>query len=278
MLPQKRPGVYLIRNVTNNKVYVGSAARSIHERWTCHKWQLRHNKHENRHLQHAWGKYGEQAFEFIILESIENVDTILEREQFWLDLYMSRDRSACYNNSPTAGSCRGVKLSKETKERMRVAQTGKKYSDEARQKMSESGKLRPPPSDATRAKLSKALRGRRRTPETADKIAKTYAGLISPDGIAYPNIKNLHQFSRMRSLDPSSMRKVAVGELRQFRGWRHINSEPLIMLVYAFMSPDGIRHETACVSAFAREQGLNYRSLSSVHSGKRKSHKGWRKA
>lgn len=74
-------GVYKITNTVNGKFYVGSAI-NIKRRWTVHRYKLRHNKHDNKHLQSAWNKYGESAFEFSIIELCEDS---LQKEQHYLD-------------------------------------------------------------------------------------------------------------------------------------------------------------------------------------------------
>lgn len=45
-------GIYAILNRKNNKIYIGKF-KNIIQRWRCHKYLLRNNKHEN-HLQRAW--------------------------------------------------------------------------------------------------------------------------------------------------------------------------------------------------------------------------------
>lgn len=74
-------GVYKITNTVNGKFYVGSAI-NIKRRWTVHRYKLRHNKHDNKHLQSAWDKYGESAFEFSVIELCEDS---LQKEQHYLD-------------------------------------------------------------------------------------------------------------------------------------------------------------------------------------------------
>jgi len=74
-------GIYRIRNLLNNKCYYGSA-KNIKIRWTKHKSQLKHNRHENIILQRAWDKYGKDNFIFEICEEID----LLLIEQKYLDL------------------------------------------------------------------------------------------------------------------------------------------------------------------------------------------------
>ena len=60
-------GVYKITNTINGKFYIGSSY-DIEGRWDCHKKCLKGNYHNNPKLQHAWNKYGQNAFIFEILE------------------------------------------------------------------------------------------------------------------------------------------------------------------------------------------------------------------
>ena len=63
-------GIYEIRNVANNKVYIGQS-RNVRQRWGCHITELRYNRHHNNHLQKSWNKYGEANFCFSLLDVCE---------------------------------------------------------------------------------------------------------------------------------------------------------------------------------------------------------------
>lgn len=156
-------GVYRIRNVVNGKVYIGSAARSFRARWADHRKRLRSGSHPNQHLQAAWLKHGEQAFAFEIVEPCDP-RFVIAYEQVFIDHYRSTDRLFGYNLSPTAGSCRGVKHTIETRAR-----------NSARQR------LRPPPSEETRARISKAHQGRKNTPETIAKMRESARRRVDED-------------------------------------------------------------------------------------------------
>jgi len=58
-----RSGIYQIRNLINNKIYVGSAKDLSHRR-RCHFSMLLHNKHSNKHLQSAYNMYGKENLVF----------------------------------------------------------------------------------------------------------------------------------------------------------------------------------------------------------------------
>lgn len=81
-----RCGVYRIVNLVNNNTYIGSSI-NINRRLTQHRLELRCNKHPNHYLQNAWNKYGEENFEFQIIERWSYPEKILERENKNIRIY-----------------------------------------------------------------------------------------------------------------------------------------------------------------------------------------------
>jgi group I intron endonuclease len=166
-----KSGIYLIKNIANNKVYVGSAV-NIDIRWSRHKYDLKEGKHHSQHLQSAWNKYGEQSFTFEAIEEVTNLEHLLAYEQVYLDFYKSYENDRGYNIYRVAGSPLGTKHSEETRKKISEGNKGKKYySEEARKKISESNKRRLV-SEETRRKLSKLHKGQKRTEETRKKISE----------------------------------------------------------------------------------------------------------
>ena len=50
--------IYKITNNVNNKCIVGKTTQKLMRRWIQHRCMLRINRHNNKHLQDAWNKYG----------------------------------------------------------------------------------------------------------------------------------------------------------------------------------------------------------------------------
>jgi group I intron endonuclease len=74
-------GIYKILNTIDNKSYYGSS-KNIKKRWYDHKNQLRKNKHHNTILQRAWNKYGEDTFQFKIIEECDEKDLLLIEQKY----------------------------------------------------------------------------------------------------------------------------------------------------------------------------------------------------
>lgn len=131
---QKQIGIYIIKNKINNKVYIGSTIKDFIKRWSIHKVFLRNGNHHSPRLQNAWDKYGEENFEFQILELLEEKEKIIERENFYLQEYKSYDKKYGYNICKTAyeNPMKNVSNGKQ-----KHGMYNKTHSIEARKKISE---------------------------------------------------------------------------------------------------------------------------------------------
>jgi group I intron endonuclease len=125
-------GVYQIRNIENNKIYVGSAV-NFKSRWELHRSCLKNNKHHSIHLQRAWNKHGEDNFVFEILEVVER-QFLLEVEQSFLDNLLPS-----YNICTNARSRLGLKNTYEQNRKIGEANKknmlGKRHSEETKRKI-----------------------------------------------------------------------------------------------------------------------------------------------
>lgn len=124
-------GIYLIVNMANNKLYVGSAIDSD-DRWRLHRLELNRNNHHNRHLQAAWNLYGEDNFKIYIIEFTAN--NLEEREQFWIDKLKATDHTIGYNICKAGRNRAGVKASDETRKKLSDSHKGLKQSEETKEK------------------------------------------------------------------------------------------------------------------------------------------------
>lgn len=178
----KDSGIYCIRHIASGKQYVGSA-ENFDRRFKKHLRQLELGIHHSLKLQNAWNKYGESAFEFVILLKCP-IDDLLVREQEELDILDTVDNG--YNVSKFAGSpMRGRVQSEEAKAKMRESHSKREpISEETRLRHREAASLREQGkkargyvvSEEARANLSAALSGRIVSDETKAKISAANAG------------------------------------------------------------------------------------------------------
>ena len=179
-------GIYKIVNTVNGHMYVGSAT-NIKVRWRKHKSDLKRSNHHSQKLQRAWNKYGEEAFEFSVIEECEPIkEIILGREQFWIDYYKACDNHN-YNVAKVAGSCAGCKATEETRKILSEINRGelnsfygKHHSEETKKLLSDSAKGRTHSQESIE-KMSKAQKGRIVSAETREKMSKAQKGKIIGD-------------------------------------------------------------------------------------------------
>ena len=110
------PGIYEIFNKKNNKRYIGQSIH-IRIRLLRHKNYLNKNEHINKHLQAAWNKYGEEYFEFNVLEYC-NIEELDSKEDFYIKKYKSNNPKYGYNYRIDNKTNRGLKWSEEQREKM----------------------------------------------------------------------------------------------------------------------------------------------------------------
>lgn len=173
----KEIGIYQIRNLVNNKLYIGSTVSGFSKRKTYHLMLLRKNQHHSQILQKSFNKHGENNFIFEIIEICQNKDNILIREQYWMDFYKCYDPKFGYNINSNAHSCASRELTDEHKLKISLSEKGKVVSQETKNKLSLANKGKRlgiktgPLSAETRIKIGLANRGRKHTEETKKKIS-----------------------------------------------------------------------------------------------------------
>ena len=177
-------GIYKIEHVGSGKRYVGSAV-NIHTRWIRHKWHLSDGNHHSSKLQRAHEKYGADAFEWQVLELVENKEDLVLREQAWIDSLNSVERG--YNECPKAGSALGIKRSAETCLKIAAAKTGKSRRPNTKEQR-EAQSLRQIGvkhkshrsgwkfSEESRAHMSAARMGYKPSPEHVENCAAAHRG------------------------------------------------------------------------------------------------------
>lgn len=161
-------GIYQIKHIASGKIYIGSAT-NIYKRWNFHKETLRNKTHHNGRLQNAWNKYGEEAFEFSIIETCF-IFALIFREQHYMDAL-----KPFYNIAKVAGSALGVKHTDETRAKMSAIMKGRVMTEEHKRNLSIAGKGRVFTKEHLE-NMSKANIGKKRSDADKAKMAERMKG------------------------------------------------------------------------------------------------------
>jgi group I intron endonuclease len=227
-------GIYKIINVVNNKFYVGSAV-DLKRRKARHFSELRTGRHNNRHLQAAWVKYGEQAFVFVVVEEVSPDADLLAAENVWLKEHVGKDY--CYNigvdaTAPHLGMSGelsptwGYKHTPEALAQIGIASKARVQSPEEKAKRRSTMRGKPQPA-AVRAKISATLSGEgnfwfgKKRPDHGAKVSRAVV-TVNPDGVVteYPSIQALREATGLKP--PTVNRAVkAMKPLTRgpYKGW-----------------------------------------------------------
>lgn len=143
-------GVYCIRNEIDGKCYVGKST-NIPKRWKEHKALLRKGHHHNKHLQCAWNCYGEDSFNFMVLE-YANPEELGELEIAYISKHKAFGENGYNFTMGGDGGLLGMPKTEETRHKISKANKGRQHTPEEK------------------AKVSKALKGRTLSDEHREKI------------------------------------------------------------------------------------------------------------
>lgn len=237
--------IYAITHKESGRTYVGSSV-NVEKRLRVHRCSLNCGTHKNVHLQSAWAKYGEAAFDVRIVEVVSDRALLIEREQVHLDDFQPNVYNLATNvERPTLGqtwsashrakfiaSVTGHTVSAETRakigaanslhkrtpqqqEFLRTVGIGRKHSAETKAQMSAAHQGRIcPKSPEHRAKISAALKGRKLSPERIEKVAATHRGRKQSDEWVAKrtahNYGNKYSLGRKWSEEERARRKARV--------------------------------------------------------------------
>lgn len=139
LVDKDKSGLYIIESKIDSKVYIGQTKQKFKKRYYHHAWKLKQGSHDNKHLQKAFNKYGENNFTFKILIEITDFDKLNEHEVIQIELY--RKLGGCYNMQ-SGGQVNNIGIMSEegrksVSEKNRARMLGSKLSEETKVKMSE---------------------------------------------------------------------------------------------------------------------------------------------
>lgn len=218
-------GIYKITNTFNGLVYIGQSV-DCELRIKAHKRSLIGGYHDNPRLQRSWNKYGESFFLFDVIEIVECINNLTVREQFWMDDHNSYGLGG-YNICPAAGSCMGVKRTKQQLERRKKTIPWNKGMK---------GKYKlPPASEERKNKIGIAQIGEKnhnygkKTPlEVINKIrisncgSKCYLAKLTEDQVKEIKISLTLGVSGTELSRKYNVAKTQISAIKHGKTWRHV--------------------------------------------------------
>jgi len=268
--------VYLVTNKINGKQYVGQTIREPFKRWYAHCSGYRGKNPHKSIMRDAIIKYGKDNFTFEVIHTAHSQRELDVMEQFYA-YALKTFAPGGYNLKAGSGrgevsqelknfwskQRKGTKLSEEHKEKLRKRNTGKKWPDWFRKRVSD-GKIGKRPPQLVYDALSKAK-------------AKTYI-LINPLGETV-SITNLTKFAKEQGIQPKRLFEVIYKKKPSYRGWRIPNVQfpgRGKTTKWKITTPAGEIIETINMKQFCRENNLNYRSMQAGVRYNRQSKQGWK--
>ena len=232
-------GIYMIKNKVNGKMYIGQAI-DIERRWKKHRSGLRGNDHDNKHLQNAWNKYGQENFEFsILLECDESQLNNMEID--YIAKLKTYDQDFGYNKTYGGSSGRPTE---ETKKKLSAACKGKNHP----------------------------FYGKHHSEETKKKLSETRKGKYC--GKNHPLYGKHHSEESKRKMSDSHKGKTSPNY------GKHISEEHKMKLSIPIVQIDASTNKVVNVwdssMEAEREGGFNPGHINNCCKGKRKTHKGYK--
>lgn len=161
--------IYKITNLINNKIYIGQTIRTLKRRWLAHC----HIKSTTFYIGKAIQKYGKENFTIEEIDKASSQEELNDKEKYWINHYNSTDSNIGYNLREGGDK---FKMSKETKNKISLANKGKKkppISEKTRMKMSEARKGKPLSKESIlKREETKRKNGSKRTPLSQESIEK----------------------------------------------------------------------------------------------------------
>lgn len=156
--------IYIIAHKTLDRVYVGQTT-SLKRRFYRHRYLLTRGAHDNPGLQRDWIAFGPETFVFEVVATIPD-NLLTPVEQAWLDT-LPLLGFATYNVCAVAESRRGVPQSEATRARISAAGKGRVVSEE------------------TRARMRIAQKAACNTPERLQRLRESGLGrVLTPEAVA----------------------------------------------------------------------------------------------
>lgn len=249
-------GIYSIRNLVTNRVYVGQAV-DVGKRLGQHRSMLRRGKHCNTHLQASYDKHGPDAFATALLQEC-SVAHLTAYENSYLSYYRGLPGGVYNQVGPAESPLTGSKQSPETLAALSIIRKGRKLSAE------------------TKAYLSELFSGRPLTPSWKDNISKAKQGrpltAAHKQALSEAHRGKLLSETHRRSLSRARKGMASHPDVRAgHRAWLLCNGFPVARVDPA----TGEVLEVFPIVADVKRSGYTPNSVRLVLQGKQRTHAGF---
>ncbi len=180
----KTSGVYCLHCIPTGKKYIGGTT-DLRRRIQKHKDNARTSQSK---LYQDIRKYGFESFIVGMIEEIDDIDLINEREPYFINLFNTIDEGYNKKNVQPLPSVEARrKMSKSATGRVHTEETkqklrGRVFSDEHKRQLSEAHKgTFHPHTEETKRKISSAKKGRVHSDEHKRKISQSQIGRVQSD-------------------------------------------------------------------------------------------------
>ena len=197
--------IYLHKNKTTGKCYVGQTCKKLESRWG--KDGSNYTKNNNLKFYNAIQKYGWNDFEHYILATCNNLEEAYELEQYYINEFDTYKNG--YNSTMGGAGSKGKVLSLEAKERISKSHKGK------------------PTWLSYLPKEKRPFYGKHHTEETKKKIGNANRGrVISQEGRERMRLAKLGKKGQKRTeKTKTKLRNQKLGNKNPMYG-KHTNNRP----------------------------------------------------
>lgn len=258
--------IYKIKNIVNNKVYIGQTTHKLKHRWNQHIYV---SKKLNHYFAKAIKKYGSNNFTISELERCNSIDELNNKEQIWIAIYNSSNAKFGYNgtlggenripNNETRKKLsninKGRVVSIETRKRQSDSHKGKKLTEEQKKKIGKAH-LGRKVTDEFRKKMSTIRTGQKLTKETKRKISEA----CKAENLSDITRKKMSDAQKGRKHTEETKRKIGEGSIG--RGAK---------VVIQYDKNNNFIKEWKSMSAIEKELNIYHSNVSLACSGKYKS-------
>jgi group I intron endonuclease len=197
--------IYKIENKINGRIYIGQTKQDLNKRIFEHV-----NNNGKMYIQNAIRKHNIKSFVFLEIDRAYSRNELNEKEKYWIKKLNCKYPNGynLTNGGEGGATWTGGHHTEEAKEKLRIANTGRKQSEEEKKKraISNSGKKR---SKTTKHKQSLAAKGKPKSKESIAKRSKTRFDKTGPNKIV--SCKGCNKIMELR---PNDNRKYCNWECR----------------------------------------------------------------